>query len=192
MPKDPREGEEAYEQARRLMQAVDAILQDTAEQRSEAQKLPGRDEFILTPLWTETREDRETRIRDLLDSALGIVTDVPVVEVQKKIEGLRQNIREHRRPASSTLKEKQITAPKDAMLPGVLNDTVEASTSNIEDAEEAHRPRTATRSPRPRRRSPERWPSRASSCRRSRSTCCSTACCRATSCASSPYSTRPR
>ena len=94
VPKDPREGEEAYEQARQLMLAVDAILQDTAEQRSEAQKLPGRDEFILTPLWTETREDREARIRKLLDSALGIVTDVPIVEMQKKVEGLRQNIRE--------------------------------------------------------------------------------------------------
>ena len=58
-PKDPREGEAAYEQARQLMLAVDAILQDTAEQRTQAQKLPGRDEFILTPLWTETREDRE-------------------------------------------------------------------------------------------------------------------------------------
>src|ERR1043166_5662167 len=76
-PKDPREGEQAYEQARQLMLAIDAVLQDTAQQRTEAQKLPGRDEFILTPLWTETREDREKRIRALLDSALGIVTDVP-------------------------------------------------------------------------------------------------------------------
>ena len=67
VPKDPREGEEAYEQARQLMLAVDAILQDTAEQRTQAQKLPGRDEFILTPLWTETREDRESRIRNLLE-----------------------------------------------------------------------------------------------------------------------------
>ncbi|MDP1907150.1 MAG: hypothetical protein Q8K85_02530, partial [Hyphomicrobium sp.] len=40
VPKDPRKGEEAYEQARQLMLAVDAILQDTAEQRSQAQKLP--------------------------------------------------------------------------------------------------------------------------------------------------------
>ncbi|MCV5856265.1 hypothetical protein OFN53_37175, partial [Escherichia coli] len=74
--------------------AVDAILRDAADQRSEAQKLPGRDEFILTPLWTETREDREARIRGLLDSALGIVSDVPIVEMQKKVEGLRQNIRD--------------------------------------------------------------------------------------------------
>ena len=135
VPKDPREGEEAYEQARQLMLAVDAILQDTAEQRTQAQKLPGRDEFILTPLWTETREDREARIRALLDSALGIVTDVPIVEMQKKVEGLRQNIREIEANIA-TLKEKQITAPKDAMLPGVLNDTVASLDGNIKDAEQ--------------------------------------------------------
>ena len=35
-PKDPREGEQAYEQARQLMLAIDAVLQDTAQQRSEA------------------------------------------------------------------------------------------------------------------------------------------------------------
>ena len=134
-PKDPREGEAAYEQARQLMLAVDAILQDTAEQRTQAQKLPGRDEFILTPLWTETREDREARIRNLLDSALGIVTDVPIVAMQKKVEGLRQNIREIESNIA-TLKEKQITAPKDAMLPGVLNDTVSSLDSNIKDAEQ--------------------------------------------------------
>ncbi len=135
VPKDPREGEQAYEQARQLMLAVDAILQDTAEQRSQAQKLPGRDEFILTPLWTETREDREARIRALLDSALGIVTDVPIVEMQKKVEGLRQNIRDIEANIA-TLKEKQITAPKDAMLPGVLNDTVASLDGNIKDAEQ--------------------------------------------------------
>lgn len=133
VPKDPREGDEAFEQARQLMRAVDAILRDAADQRSEAQKLPGRDEFILTPLWTETREDREARIRGLLDSALGIVTDVPIVDMQKKVEGLRQNIRDIEAQIS-TLKEKQITAPKDALLPGVLTDTVSSLDSNIKDA----------------------------------------------------------
>jgi hypothetical protein len=133
-PKDPREGEQAYEQARLLMLAIDAVLQDTAQQRAEAQKLPGRDEFILTPLWTETREDREKRIRNLLDSALGIVTDVPIVDMQKKVEGLRRNIRDIEGQIAS-LKEKQITAPKDGMLPGVLTDTVDSLNGNIADAQ---------------------------------------------------------
>ena len=84
--KDPRAGDKSYEQAKRLMQAIDAILSDAAKQRTASQKLPSKDDFILTPLWTETKEDREQRIRELLDAALGIVTDVPVVDVQKRIE----------------------------------------------------------------------------------------------------------
>lgn len=131
---DPRENDKDYQQARDLMRAIDAILKDTAEQRSDARKLPGKDEFIVTPLWTETREDREGRIRALLDSALGIVTDAPVVEVQKKVEGLRRNIRELEDQIVA-LKEKQLSAPKDGMLPGMLTDTVDSLASNIKDAE---------------------------------------------------------
>jgi hypothetical protein len=130
IPPDPREGDASYEQARLLMNAIDGILNDVAEQRSEAKKLPGKDEFLVTPLWTETREDRETRVRQLLDATLGIVTDAPVVEVQKKIEGYRHNIRELETGIVS-LKEKQITAPKDAMLPGVLTDTVDSLATKI-------------------------------------------------------------
>ena len=130
--KDPREGDATYEQARHLMQAIDAVLKDTAEQRSEAKKLPSRDEFIVSPLWTETREDREDKVRRLLDSALGIVTDVPVVDVQKKIEGLRKNIRDLEERIV-TLKEKQLTAPKDGMLPGVLTDTIASLGDGIAD-----------------------------------------------------------
>ena len=173
------------------MLAIDAVLQDTAEQRAEAQKLPGRDEFILTPLWTETREDREKRIRNLLDSALGIVTDVPIVDMQKKVEGLRRNIRDIEAEIAA-LKEKQITAPKDGMLPGVLTDTVDSLNGNIADAE-----KRIDEEPGRDRQDQDRDRRRAGEVRRrdwrpSRSTCCSTACCRATSCASSPCSTRPR
>src|SRR5262245_34656241 len=78
---DPREGDPGYEQAQRLMKAVDALLQDTARQRAEARKLPSDKDFLMKPIWTETREDREKKIRDLLDAALSLVTDVPVVEV---------------------------------------------------------------------------------------------------------------
>lgn len=132
--KDPRAGDKNYEQARRLMTAVDAILKSAADQRSEARKLPGSDEFLVTPLWTETREDREEEIRDLLDSALGIVTDVPVVEVQKKIERLRKEIQESEDNVVA-LKEKQISAPRDAMLPGVLTDTVNSLQQDIDTSE---------------------------------------------------------
>lgn len=132
--RDPREGEESYEQAKRLMQAVDAILRDTADQRSQVGKLPKREDFLVPPIWTETREDREAKIRNLLDAALGIVTNVPVVEVQKKVETLRNNIRELENRIVQ-LKEKQLTAPKDAMLPGVFTDTISSLDTNIKDAE---------------------------------------------------------
>jgi hypothetical protein len=130
--KDPREGEASYEQAQRLMKAVDAILQDTARHRGEAKKLPPEADFLVKPLWTETREDREKKVRDLLDAALGIVTDVPVVDVQKKIEGLRKNIRDLD-DRTVKLREKQLLAPKDGMLPGYLTDTVDSLGKEIDD-----------------------------------------------------------
>ena len=131
--KDPREGDPAFEEAQRLMKAVDALLQDTAKQRGEARKLPSDNDFLMKPLWTETKEDREKKIRDLLDAALGLVTDVPVVDVQKKIEGLRKNMRELD-DRIVKLREKQLVAPKDGMLPGYLTDTVDSLAKEIEDS----------------------------------------------------------
>ena len=131
--KDPREGDPAHEQAQRLMRAIDAVLQDTAKNRGEARKLPSDKDFLMKPLFTETKEDREKKIRDLLDSALGIVTDVPVVDVQKKIEGLRKNIRELD-DRIVKLREKQIGAPKDGMLPGLITDTVDSLGKDIDES----------------------------------------------------------
>ena len=130
---DPREGDPAYEQAQRLMKAIDAVLQDTAKNRGEAKKLPSEKDFLMKPLWTETKEDREKKVRDLLDAALGIVTDVPVVDVQKKIESLRKNIRELD-DRIVKLREKQIGAPKDAMLPGIFTDTVDSLGKDIDES----------------------------------------------------------
>jgi hypothetical protein len=120
---DPRSGDAGYEQAKKLMAAIDAILKNTADTRTGAAKLPSRDDFLIPPLWRETREDRDGKVRDLIDSALGIVTDVPVVDIQKKVEGLRKNIRDLE-DQNAKLKEKQLIAPKDATLPGILNDTI--------------------------------------------------------------------
>ena len=131
-PKDPREGDPAFEQAQRLMKAIDAILQDTARNRAEAKKLPPESDFLIKPLFAETREDRDKKVRDLLEAALGIVTDVPVVDVQKKIEGLRRNIRDLDERIVK-LREKQVSAPKDAMLAGILTDTVDSLEKDIAD-----------------------------------------------------------
>ena len=134
-PRDPREGDKEYEQAKRLMQAIDAILADAADQRTASQKLPSQDDFILTPLWTETKEDRQQRIQELLDAALGIATDVPVVDVQKRIEQRRKSIRKLE-DRIVELREKQLTAPESSLLPGVISDTVSSLGDQIKGSEE--------------------------------------------------------
>jgi hypothetical protein len=131
-PPANRDADANSEQAQRLMKAVDALLQDAARNRGEARKLPTEKDYLVRPIWTETREDRERRIRELLDSALGVVTDVPVVDLQKKIEGLRKNIREHD-DRIVRLREKQLVAPKDGMLPGYVTDTVDSLGKDIDD-----------------------------------------------------------
>jgi hypothetical protein len=131
--RDPREGDPLHEQAQRLMKAIDGVLNDAARNRGEARKLPSNNDFMVRPLWTETREDRERKINDLLDAALGIVTDVPVVESQKKVEGLRKNIHDIEERIVK-LREKQIIAPKSALIPGVTADTVDSLERDIADA----------------------------------------------------------
>jgi hypothetical protein len=125
----------SQEQAQRLMKAIDGILQDAAKNRSEARKLPSDNDFILKPIWTETKEDRERRVRDLLDAVLGIITDAPVVELQKKIEGLRRNIRDVE-DRIVRLREKQLVAPKEGVLPGLLSETVDSLGKEIGDAKQ--------------------------------------------------------
>lgn len=129
---DPRDGDPQYEQAKALMAAIDAILRDAADTRAGASKLPSRDDYIIPPFWKETREDRNAKVRDLLDAALGIVTNSPVVEVQKKVELLRHNIRDLE-DANVKLKEKQLVAPKDATLPGILTDTIASIDGEISE-----------------------------------------------------------
>ena len=129
-PKDARAGDKNYEQAKALMSAVDAILKDSADNRTDATRLPSRDEFLLPPLWRETREDREEKVRTLLDAALSVVTDVPVVDIQKKVEGLRKNIRDLE-DQNAKLKEKQLTAPKETTVTGMFSDTVQSLAAAI-------------------------------------------------------------
>jgi hypothetical protein len=129
---DPRDNDPAHQQAKRLMKAVEAVLQDAAQNRADAKKLPAKDTFVIPPIWTETREDRDAKINNLLDSALGIVTDVPVVDLQRRVESLRKNMKEIDDQIVA-LREKQLTAPKDGMLPGIITDTVDSLAKKIED-----------------------------------------------------------
>jgi hypothetical protein len=129
---DPRDGDPQYEQAKALMAAVDADLKDAADTRAGAEKLPSRDDYIIPPFWKETREDRDLKVRNLLDAALGIVTNAPVVDVQKRLDFLRHNIRDIE-DQNVKLKEKQLIAPKDASFPGVRTDTVASIEAQIEE-----------------------------------------------------------
>ncbi len=127
---DPRAGDKAYEQSRRLLKAIDAILAKAAQERNQAKDLPSRDRFVLPPLWTETREDREKNVRALLDSALEIVSDAPIVRLQEKIAARKKNIA-NLRDEIARLRERRLQAPQSGFLPGVLSETQSSIDSSI-------------------------------------------------------------
>jgi hypothetical protein len=127
---DPRDGDPQYEQAKALMAAVDAVLKDAADTRAGADKLPSRDDYIIPPFWKETREDRNAKVRDLLNAALGIVANAPVVDVEKRLDVLRHNIRDIE-DQNVKLKEQQLVAPKEANFPGILTETVDSIEARI-------------------------------------------------------------
>ncbi len=121
---DPRRGDRTYEQSRRLLAAVRDILAQAAETRAGKHRLPSKDDYLLVaPPWKETREDRDRKVRALLDSALEIVTDVPIVKLQREIAARRRNIKALEERIAE-LTEKKLEAPQDAFLPGILTDTV--------------------------------------------------------------------
>ena len=123
--------EEVHQKAQRFLDAVRAVLNEAAEARKDANKLPSeRDYVIVSPPWQETREDREQRVRTLLESALDIVTDVPITQFQQRIATHRANIRELNDQIAQ-LNERRLTAPKDGLLPGILSDTVDSIDQKI-------------------------------------------------------------
>jgi hypothetical protein len=127
------EPETSQEQAQRLMKALDAVLQDAARNRAEQRKLPADADYMLKPIWAETKEDRERKVRDLLDAALAVVTDAPIVGLQKKIEGLRRNVRELD-DRIVALREKQLVAPKDGVFTSMMSETVGSIGREIDEA----------------------------------------------------------
>lgn len=120
--RDPRAHDEAYQRSQRLLKAIDSILAEAAEERAKTRKLPSQETFLLPPLWSDTREDNEERVRDLLDSALELVTDAPVVQMQETIAARRRSI-DRMRDQITELKQERLSAPDDGVLPGVLTDT---------------------------------------------------------------------
>lgn len=127
-------GEQESKESRRLFQAVSKILSDTAKERSKAHKLPSESDFFVPPLWRETKEQRMKDVQELLDAALDVVTDVPLVTIQKKIDRSRASINSLETQITQ-LREKRLSAPDDALLPGILSDTVASLDEEIVDLE---------------------------------------------------------
>jgi hypothetical protein len=121
-------------QSQALLAAIDKILRKAADQRQAIKSLPERDQFLLPPLWTETREDREDSVRQLLDSALGIVTDAPILKMQEQIAKARGKIAAARDKIAA-LREKRLDAPETAFLPGILSDTQNSIAKSITSLE---------------------------------------------------------
>ena len=59
---------------------------------------------------------------------------MPIVDIQKRIETLRKNITEIENNIV-LMREKQLTAPQDSLMPGVISDTVTSLGNEIADSE---------------------------------------------------------
>ncbi len=125
---------EDTERARALLAAIKDILKKAADRRSDAQQLPSEDELLVVPLWTETREQRQEEVRKLLDAALDLITDVPLVAEQKRLEAARSTITQLQNRIAD-LREKQLVAPQESVLSGVWTDTVATLDDEIIDAQ---------------------------------------------------------
>ena len=101
-------------QSQAFLASIDKILKRAATARETAKTLPPRDKFLFEPVWTETREEREKEIRDLLDSALAVVTDAPILKLQEDIrkqqEGNRRRPGTHGHLARETARSSAIRA----------------------------------------------------------------------------------
>lgn len=120
--RDPRADDEAYQRSQRLLDAIDSLLAQAAEERAKTRDLPSQDNFVIPPLWSDTREANEERVRRLLDSALEIVTDAPIVGMQEEIAAHRSAIAKMR-DQITRLKQQRLAAPEDGFLPGVFTET---------------------------------------------------------------------
>jgi hypothetical protein len=134
-PPDPRRGDPEYERSRKLLGAIEALLSDAAEQRRRAEALPSQETYVIPPLWRETREDRQRNVHKLLESALEIVVDAPLVSLQQKLQTRRQAIASLRERVSER-RERRLHAPEDGLMPGVWTETQSSIDAEIAKLEE--------------------------------------------------------
>ena len=112
-------------QSQALLASIDKILKRAAAARELAKTAPPRDRFLFEPVWTETREEREKEVRDLLDSALAVVTDAPILKLQEDIRKNREEVVADRE-RMATLREKRLEAPQSGLLPSFFSETKES------------------------------------------------------------------
>ena len=117
-------------QSQALLASIDKTLKRAAAAREAAKTLPARDNFLFEPVWTETREEREKEVRELLDSALAIVTDAPILKLQEDIGQQREKIAWDR-DRIAILREKQLGVPQSGFLPSFFSDTKESLDKSI-------------------------------------------------------------
>ena len=129
-------------QSQALLSAIGKILKRAATERQSAKNLPERDQFLFPPVWTETREDRENSVRQLLDSALDIVTDAPILKLQDEISKQREKIAAARDKIAH-FREKRLDAPESGLMPGILTDTQASINKSIMALEEDIKTREA-------------------------------------------------
>jgi hypothetical protein len=125
----------AYQQSAKLLAAISEILDRAAKQRAQLKELPSRQNYLIPPLWKETREDREKAVRDLLSAALSIVTNAPIVEMQEMLGTRRKSIATMR-DQITTLRERRLHAPENGILPGIWSETQKSIDSDIAGLEE--------------------------------------------------------
>ena len=112
-------------QSQAFLASIDKILKRAATARETAKTLPARDKFLFEPVWTETREEREKEIRDLLDGALAVVTDAPILKLQEDIRKQQEGIAADRE-RMATLREKRLEVPQSGLLPSFFSETKES------------------------------------------------------------------
>lgn len=132
VPSEPARTTVTDKKANDLLDAIDGLLSRTAEERAKLKGLPSRETYVIPPLWKETREDREDRIRKLLDSVLAIVSDAPVVEMQGKLQDHRRAIGEIKDQITA-LRERRMRAPEGGLISGILSETQSSIDAKIAD-----------------------------------------------------------
>jgi hypothetical protein len=117
-----------------LLAAIESLLTRAANERAELKDLPSRQNYVIPPLWKETREDREAQIRKLLDSVLEIITDAPVVQMQASLQDRRHAIAQLKDQITA-LRERRLSAPESGLMPGILSETQSSIDDKISDIE---------------------------------------------------------